>query len=263
MPISGFTVSYSFNTGAQQTDIINTTINPGDTLIHIFSSTANLFAYGFYKFKAYVDVSGDINKDKIRVLLAFVLLLYGASLFIGLLSGSQSMLHPFEKFTAKSSLVLSSNSFNNSRLLNSQERKESIKPAKGYSIERLLKEVKASKKPVIVDFWALWCVPCIKLLPHLSSLADEHENLRILAISEDSKRQSEKAGEFANEKGWNVTTLYDPTGEIKKLLGVNVIPETFYIKPNREIYFHHYGFEEGEEIEMKEIFNKMIETLNK
>ena len=100
---------------------------------------------------------------KLFQLLAFVLLLYGASLFIGLLSGSQSMLHPFEKFTAKSSLVLSSNSFNNSRLLNSQERKESIKPAKGYSIERLLKEVKASKKPVIVDFNKKSCPSCREL----------------------------------------------------------------------------------------------------
>lgn len=62
MPISGFSVSYTLNASAPHTDIINSTVNPGDTLIHVFSATANLFAYGFYDFKAYIDVPGDLNK---------------------------------------------------------------------------------------------------------------------------------------------------------------------------------------------------------
>ncbi len=62
MPISGFTLSYTINNGTPQTDLISGTVNPGDTLIHVFSSAANLFAYGIYDFKAYLDVSGDLNK---------------------------------------------------------------------------------------------------------------------------------------------------------------------------------------------------------
>lgn len=116
---------------------------------------------------------------------------------------------------------------------------------------------------VIVDFWALWCVPCIKLLPHLSSFTEKYENVEVFAVSEDSKRQSAKAGIFAAEKDWKVTTLYDPDGAVKKLLKVGVIPETFYVTPDRRIHFRHFGYEEGGEVEMEHILKELLETYEK
>lgn len=61
-PIANFSVGYILNGGIPKTDVIYTTVNPGDTLIHVFSATANLFAYGLYDFKAFIDVTGDLNK---------------------------------------------------------------------------------------------------------------------------------------------------------------------------------------------------------
>jgi len=91
-------------------------------------------------------------------LLALVFLLYGASLFIGLLSGSDSMLRPFEKFTQPPQVVASS------EVANGATTKEIEKTSGlGYSIERLLKEVKESKKPVIVDFNKQSCPSCREL----------------------------------------------------------------------------------------------------
>ena len=62
MPISGFALSYTVNGGTPQTDTVFNIVNPGDTLIHLFSSTANLFAFGLYDFQAYVNVNGDLNQ---------------------------------------------------------------------------------------------------------------------------------------------------------------------------------------------------------
>jgi thiol:disulfide interchange protein DsbD len=86
---------------------------------------------------------------KLFQLLAVVLFLYGTSLFIGALSGANSMLRPFERFTAvKSSAVLA---------------EEETDSERGYSIDRLLKEVAASEKPVVVDFGKESCTACKEL----------------------------------------------------------------------------------------------------
>lgn len=113
---------------------------------------------------------------------------------------------------------------------------------------------------VIIDFWATWCVPCCKALPHLNQFHEEYENVIVLAISEDSKRMIKKAKKYINDQGYSLTTLFDPKGDVKKLLGVNVLPETFYVKPNKTVFWRHFGYKAGEEISMKEELDKMLSS---
>jgi len=82
-------------------------------------------------------------------LLAFVFLIYGASLFVGLLSGATSVLHPFKEFTSGSHI-------------SSMPVSHSVAQS-GYSITKLKKEVEASSKPVVVDFRKKSCASCDEL----------------------------------------------------------------------------------------------------
>ncbi|MCB4781988.1 MAG: sulfite exporter TauE/SafE family protein, partial [Sulfurovum sp.] len=114
------------------------------------SMTLILWALLFMGSALYMGVFDSSDKKpgakKLFQLFAVTLLLYGASLFVGALSGAHSMLRPFERFTAPKGAVISVVA--------------KTKSHRGYSIERLMKEVAASSKPVVVDFGKKSCTSC-------------------------------------------------------------------------------------------------------
>lgn len=44
-----------------------------------------------------------------------------------------------------------------------------------------IEEILASDKPVLVDFWAVWCGPCRVLGPTVGEIASEYEGRAIVA----------------------------------------------------------------------------------
>ena len=94
--------------------------------------------------------------SKLFQLMGLVSLVYGIALFIAILSGSTSMLHPFEKFTNPSVIQSGSN------VAVAHTSDNSVSHL-GYSIERLIKEVEDSNKSVVVDFSKKSCPSCREL----------------------------------------------------------------------------------------------------
>jgi thiol:disulfide interchange protein DsbD len=80
--------------------------------------------------------------------LTVVIFVLGVSLLVGAISGSTNPLKPFEKFTSSKGVQVSS---------------EKLIFTKIKNIEELNLAIANSSKPVMLDFWASWCVACKEL----------------------------------------------------------------------------------------------------
>lgn len=78
-------------------------------------------------------------------------------------------------------------------------------------------EVLESSKPVLLDFWATWCMPCRMLSPILDEIAEETEEFKICKINVDEE------GELAMQfKVMSIPTLVVMKNgvEVERSLGV-------------------------------------------
>ncbi len=50
-------------------------------------------------------------------------------------------------------------------------------------------EIKASKIPVVADFWAAWCGPCRMIAPVIDELSKEMANVKFVKINVDEEQE--------------------------------------------------------------------------
>ena len=82
--------------------------------------------------------------------------------------------------------------------------------------------------PVLLNFWATWCPPCVDEVPSLEDLARKLEgtDLRLLAVSVDDDWAAIRR---FFPKGSSIGVLLDTSHDIPKKFGTDKYPETFLI----------------------------------
>jgi cytochrome c biogenesis protein CcmG/thiol:disulfide interchange protein DsbE len=106
-----------------------------------------------------------------------------------------------------------------------------------------------AKGPVLLSFWATYCEPCKKEIPHLIELQKQFEaqKLQLALIAVDSPRSQKQIKPYVTGKGWTVPVLLDANGQVmKKLKGGNP-PYTMLVNAKGEVLYSHSGYKPGDE----------------
>jgi cytochrome c biogenesis protein CcmG, thiol:disulfide interchange protein DsbE len=84
-------------------------------------------------------------------------------------------------------------------------------------------------RPVIVNFWASWCVPCREEMPLLRDLQAKHTADGLVIVGVIFKDQADPARAFAQGFGVSWPSALDPDGSIAKAYRVVAPPQSYFI----------------------------------
>jgi cytochrome c biogenesis protein CcmG, thiol:disulfide interchange protein DsbE len=84
-------------------------------------------------------------------------------------------------------------------------------------------------RPVIVNFWASWCGPCVEEFPLLQSAQAAHQADGLTVIGVVFRDNSEAARAFMQRMGASWAAAMDPGEQVAQGFGIHAPPETFFI----------------------------------
>ena len=95
------------------------------------------------------------------------------------------------------------------------------------------------KKPILLNFWASWCIPCQQEGPTLSAFWQQNKDkILVLGINTQEKAASD-ALKFIQQYNLGFPSVRDDRQYIE--YGTYGVPETFLIDTNGKVLLRHVG----------------------
>jgi len=109
---------------------------------------------------------------------------------------------------------------------------------------------------VLLDFWATWCGPCRRAIPHLEALHKKYKDQGLVVIGMNHERNHDKVKEFAS-KQISYIVLLDADEQFKEY-NISSIPTAYYIDIEGKIRYRDVGFGSGTEKDIEKKVKELI-----
>jgi cytochrome c biogenesis protein CcmG, thiol:disulfide interchange protein DsbE len=119
------------------------------------------------------------------------------------------------------------------------------------------------KSVIVIDFWATWCKPCMRELPHINELTKKYadKGLKVFAISIDDTSTGAQVKPTVKKYGFEMNILLDPTNNVvRKFNASRNVPYLMIIGADGEVVREFSGYKPGDEKLIEEI---VLEQLKK
>lgn len=105
-------------------------------------------------------------------------------------------------------------------------------------------------QPLVINFWATWCAPCLREIPLLKTLQTTHPDIRVVGIAVD---RPDAVRAFADEIGFNYPVLVGQgtAMDAASALGIEVfvLPSTVFTDASGATLGIHVGEIHAEHLE--------------
>jgi thiol-disulfide isomerase/thioredoxin len=115
---------------------------------------------------------------------------------------------------------------------------------------------------VYITFWATWCVPCRREIPHLQALYEEFgdRGLQIISVNTDPPATESKIKPYVKRYGIGYTTVLDPNNNVlDKYNPTRELPYAVLVDRLGNVHQIFPGYRGGDE---KVLRQKIIELLD-
>jgi cytochrome c biogenesis protein CcmG/thiol:disulfide interchange protein DsbE len=102
--------------------------------------------------------------------------------------------------------------------------------------------------PVVLNFWASWCIPCKEEAPFLAAAARAHRR-EVAFLGIDIQDFERDARDFLDELDVPYPSVRDGTPKTHTAYGLTGVPETYYVDAEGRIVAHAVGAVSRRELE--------------
>lgn len=103
----------------------------------------------------------------------------------------------------------------------------------------------SAQKPIIINFWATWCGPCIQEMPHFMEVAKATEDVSFYFVSDES---IDKIKKFTGKNEYSETRFLKLKNSFSEV-SIKGVPYTFFINKSGKVAATHRGSLEKAELE--------------
>jgi thiol-disulfide isomerase/thioredoxin len=116
-------------------------------------------------------------------------------------------------------------------------------PALGLNY--LGKQPDLAGKPLLVEFWATWCPPCRKSIPHLNEIYSKYkgQGLQIVGITDEDEATVKK---FLKQIPMDYNVAINTPRSIYEQFGIEAIPTAFLVDKSGKIVWTGHPMELSE-----------------
>jgi len=123
-----------------------------------------------------------------------------------------------------------------------------VKALNGKMVEA--RDIQEEGKPMVINFWATWCKPCVKELNAIRDIYPDWEdeaNFQFVAVSIDDSRSQHNVAPFVKGRNWEYEVYLDSNSELKRALNVVNVPHTLLFDKEGKLVWQHSGYSVGDE----------------